>query len=140
MSGMIRASIRWSLVGLLLLVSVPVPGGAGPVAKRVSRAACCAPKACCTADHACAGGGACAAKDAAMAVSHGGTGTSTPALRAGICHPEAARLGTSPTLDPVVFASLPGHPGGVLFAKSRADEARDPASRFSTPQVPPPRA
>ena len=141
MSRMIRAAIRWCLAGLLLAAYVPFPGTSEPMGGAgLPRAACCAPKACCTVEHACAGGGACASKELATAGSHGRPGASTSVLRAGLCHPEAARVGSHPTLDPIVFASLAGHPGEALFSRSGADQPLEPRSRFSTPQVPPPRA
>ena len=138
MSGMNQAVIRGCLVCLLLAAYVPLPAATGPAeATSPTRAACCAPKACCTVEHACAGGGACATKEQEA---NGGTAPSLPVLRAGLCHPEAARLGPHPTLDPIVFASLPVHPGGDLFTSSETDQPLDPGSTFSAPQVPPPRA
>ena len=141
MSGMLRASIRWCLAALLLAAYVPIPAASGPAASpSQSRSACCAPKACCTVEHACSSGGGCASKVDAVAVSQGGTGTSTPVLRAGRCHPEAARVGATPTLDPIVFVTLPAGMSGARFLHSGADEVVGPPARFSSPQVPPPRA
>ena len=141
MSGMLRASIRWCLAFLLLAAYVPIPAASAPaVSPSQSRAGCCAPKACCTVEHACTSGGGCASKGDARAVSHGGTGTSTSVLRAGRCHPEAARVGSTPTLDPIVFVTLPAGRGGTRFMRSGTDEVLGAPTRFSSPQVPPPRA
>lgn len=143
MSGMLQASIRWCLTGLLLAVHAPVPGGSGPAVAGggAPRAACCASKACCTVEHACAGGGGCAADDRRpAAVSHENTNSSVSFLEGASCHPEAARVGSAPTLDPIVFAAVPGPLGGALFTRPAAALDLDPSSRPSSPQVPPPRA
>jgi hypothetical protein len=132
MSAMLQAAIRWCLVGLLVTFHVPVPGVSGP-------AACCVPKACCTADHACSGGGACAVMGHAAAASRGAPDASAPRLGATSCHPEAARVGPAPSLDPVVFAALAAPHGEALSGRSGPIRSFPPASSTSSPQVPPPR-
>lgn len=142
MAPMFQAAIRWCLTGLLVAVHVPVPGASGPAAAGAgaSRAACCAPKACCTVAHACAAGGGCALDGHGVHGSQGRATVSAPVLAAGSCHPEAARAGHAAALDPIVFTALPGPFGAGPIARSAFPSILDPASRATSPRVPPPRA
>jgi hypothetical protein len=143
MGAMLQAAIRWCLVGLLVTFHLPIPGVSGPAVAGSGggRAACCAPKACCTADHACAGGGACAVLGLAADSSPGATDASAPAprLAAASCHPETARVGPAPSLDPIVFSTLADPRGDAFSGRSGPVRSFHPASLPSSPQVPPPR-
>lgn len=142
MRAMIRAAIRGFLAFLLVCFYVPAPGAFEPVAagESATRAACCAPKACCTPRHACSGGGACATDS--RRTGHDQKESRAPAtlLTAGSCHPEAARVGTTPTLDPGLLAvGAPPVQGGIL-GRPGALALAALSTRTTSPQVPPPRA
>ena len=141
MSVMTRAAIRGFLALLLVLLHVPAPGASEPVAAEegATRAACCAPKACCTPQHACSGGGACAVESGRIGDGHGVPGPPAPLLSAGSCHPEAARVGTTPTLDPGVLAGAVSPVAGDCLGGSDALALAAPSTRSTSPQVPPPR-
>ena len=141
MSVMTRAAIRGFLALLLVFFYVPAPGMSEPVGAEggATRAACCAPKACCTPQHACSGGGACAAESGR--IGDGGKVPRAPAplLSAGSCHPEAARVGTTPTLDPGVLSGVVSPVASDVLWGSGALAFAAPSTRGTSPQVPPPR-
>jgi len=138
---MIRAAFRGFLAVLLTVFYLPITEAFAPPTggATAARAACCAPRACCTSEHACTSGGACATKSPRI---HGGSaepGAPVPLLRAGRCHPEAARVGTTPTLDPGVLLAFESPVGGALIGGSGGLAPLLPSSRPTSPQVPPPR-